>query len=138
MKSYVKPTGKYPAKKPNAPGEGSESAGPPTIQQKLVLLTLAFPRVRIVTAGVAPGLRRTRVPYKSESSGQHKARLAMQETHLTLPGSHDASFDDSRLLSFDDATLGSSADMERRTSRSRVCYALEPSAGNIGNRYWRT
>ncbi|KZV76813.1 hypothetical protein PENSPDRAFT_645911 [Peniophora sp. CONT] len=48
MKSYVKPTGKYPAKKPNAPHEGGESSGPPTIQQKLVLLTLSFPRVRII------------------------------------------------------------------------------------------
>ena len=48
MKSYVKPTGKYPAKKPGAPGEVSEASGPPTIQQKLVLLTLSFPRVRII------------------------------------------------------------------------------------------
>ncbi|KAF9456163.1 hypothetical protein BDZ94DRAFT_1327152 [Collybia nuda] len=44
MKSYVKPTGKYPPKKK---GPGSEQDFP-TLQSKLVLLTLSFPRVRII------------------------------------------------------------------------------------------
>src|ERR1700761_5732939 len=49
MKSYVKPTGKYPLKQNSGvPSEGSDTSGPPTIQQKLVLLTLAFPRVRVI------------------------------------------------------------------------------------------
>jgi len=51
MKSYVKPSGKYPAKKkdstttsdPSAPAYSSVS-----IQSKLVLLTLSFPRLRII------------------------------------------------------------------------------------------
>jgi DNA excision repair protein ERCC-4 len=46
-KSYSKPTGKYPPKK------SSETSDPdqpwsPTIQSKIVLLTLTFPRVRII------------------------------------------------------------------------------------------
>ncbi|KAI0300476.1 hypothetical protein B0F90DRAFT_1810368 [Multifurca ochricompacta] len=49
VKSYVKPTGKYP---PRTAGSGRSStqdvSQPPSIQQKLVLLTLAFPRVRIL------------------------------------------------------------------------------------------
>src|SRR5882762_3846658 len=45
MKSYVKPTGKYPTKRPGAAGAGSARS---TIQGKLVLLTLTFPRVRII------------------------------------------------------------------------------------------
>ncbi|TFY75345.1 hypothetical protein EWM64_g8667 [Hericium alpestre] len=48
MKSYVKPNGKYPAKKPTGPGGRDEPSAPPSIQQKLVLLTLTFPRVRII------------------------------------------------------------------------------------------
>jgi DNA excision repair protein ERCC-4 len=47
VKSYAKPTGKYPKKKPGGP---SNPDGPsmPTLQSKLVLLTLSFPRVRII------------------------------------------------------------------------------------------
>ncbi|KIJ56197.1 hypothetical protein M422DRAFT_198890 [Sphaerobolus stellatus SS14] len=49
MKSYVKPTGKYPIKKkqtdPSLPGEAPAFA---SIQSKLVLLTLTFPRVRVI------------------------------------------------------------------------------------------
>ncbi|KAL0961548.1 hypothetical protein HGRIS_006487 [Hohenbuehelia grisea] len=46
FKSYVKPTGKYPAKKP---GSDSSSAVP-SLQSKIVLLLLQFPRVRIIWA----------------------------------------------------------------------------------------
>src|SRR5882762_890850 len=50
MKSYMKPTGKYPSKRPGAAG-ADPNANPgvgSTIQGKLVLLTLSFPRVRII------------------------------------------------------------------------------------------
>ncbi|TCD61999.1 hypothetical protein EIP91_007639 [Steccherinum ochraceum] len=48
-KSYVKPTGKYPAKKKPPPGAGDgANVASPLIQSKLVLLTLTFPRVRII------------------------------------------------------------------------------------------
>ena len=40
----MKPTGKYPVKKPG----DKPSAAPPSIQSKLVLLTLSFPRLRII------------------------------------------------------------------------------------------
>ena len=46
MKSYAKPSGKYPPKrKPGAPGEPDYSV---TIQSKIALLILTFPRVRII------------------------------------------------------------------------------------------
>ncbi|KIK91445.1 hypothetical protein PAXRUDRAFT_830849 [Paxillus rubicundulus Ve08.2h10] len=45
-KTYAKPSTKYPAKKSGTSAE-SERA-PPSIQSKLVLLTLHFPRVRII------------------------------------------------------------------------------------------
>ncbi|KAA1477388.1 hypothetical protein DENSPDRAFT_933679 [Dentipellis sp. KUC8613] len=48
MKSYVKPSNKYPPKKKPGPGGDNAPAGPPSIQSKLVLLTLTFPRVRII------------------------------------------------------------------------------------------
>ena len=48
-KSYVKPTGKYPTKKKPAAGAGDgANVASPLIQSKLVLLTLTFPRVRII------------------------------------------------------------------------------------------
>ncbi|KAG0694267.1 hypothetical protein DFH29DRAFT_330248 [Suillus ampliporus] len=45
-KSYAKPTGKYPAKKSTGPTDSDRA--PPSVQSKLVLLTLHFPRVRII------------------------------------------------------------------------------------------
>lgn len=48
IKSYVKPTGKYPPRKTGGDNSVKESPQGPSIQQKLVLLTLAFPRVRIL------------------------------------------------------------------------------------------
>lgn len=53
LKNYTKPTQKYP-NKPNRPATfGSDpsndaSSSAPTIQSKLVLLTLTFPRLRII------------------------------------------------------------------------------------------
>ncbi|KAJ2933241.1 hypothetical protein H1R20_g3808, partial [Candolleomyces eurysporus] len=50
MKSYIKPTGKYPAKKkPDAAGPNNTTAySSVSVQSKLVLLTLHFPRLRII------------------------------------------------------------------------------------------
>jgi DNA excision repair protein ERCC-4 len=53
VKSYTKPTGKYPPRKPgnrNEPVEdgSSFSSAHQNIQSKLVLLLLAFPRVRVL------------------------------------------------------------------------------------------
>lgn len=45
-KLYAKPIGKYPAKKSTGPTDSDRA--PPSIQSKLVLLTLHFPRVRII------------------------------------------------------------------------------------------
>lgn len=47
MKSYAKPTGKYPAKKKND-GPSPEGLSMTSVQAKLVLLTLSFPRLRIL------------------------------------------------------------------------------------------
>ena len=48
VKSFAKPVGKYPTKKPGNTSNNQETYQPPSIQQKLVLLTLAFPRVRVL------------------------------------------------------------------------------------------
>jgi DNA excision repair protein ERCC-4 len=49
LRSFAKSTGKYPAKK-GGPSSAQESKtyAPPSIQSKLVLLALTFPRVRII------------------------------------------------------------------------------------------
>lgn len=47
MKSYAKPTGKYPVKKKDD-GFNPEGLSMTTVQAKLVLLTLSFPRLRIL------------------------------------------------------------------------------------------
>ena len=80
MKSYVKPTGKYPAKKrpgDQGPGSGAYSGIP--IQSKIVLLTLSFPRLRIIwssspfaTAEIFADLKRNSAepdPSKAISTG---------------------------------------------------------------------
>lgn len=46
MKSYTKNTGKYPPKKANEPAP--DTLATTTVQAKLVLLTLSFPRMRIL------------------------------------------------------------------------------------------
>ncbi|EIN05331.1 hypothetical protein PUNSTDRAFT_54777 [Punctularia strigosozonata HHB-11173 SS5] len=48
MKSYAKPTGKYPPKRKPGPGPDQDQPGVTSIQAKLVLLALSFPRVRII------------------------------------------------------------------------------------------
>jgi DNA excision repair protein ERCC-4 len=48
LKSYAKPTGKYPPKKKPGYGINGETPAFASIQSKLVLLTLTFPRVRII------------------------------------------------------------------------------------------
>ncbi|KAJ6579203.1 hypothetical protein DFH09DRAFT_1447495 [Mycena vulgaris] len=48
IKSYVKPTNKYPPKKPG--GSSEPERGSPMLQSKLVLLMLSFPRLRIIWA----------------------------------------------------------------------------------------
>jgi DNA excision repair protein ERCC-4 len=50
LKSYAKPTGKYPPKKRNAAGPDSEQSATTLLYNKIVLLTLTFPRVRIIWA----------------------------------------------------------------------------------------
>ncbi|KAF7301049.1 ERCC4 domain-containing protein [Mycena indigotica] len=47
MKSYAKPTGKYP---PKAGGSKDKDNAQPLLQSKLVLLLLSFPRLRIIWA----------------------------------------------------------------------------------------
>lgn len=47
MKSYAKPTGKYPTKK-KPETQTDEALSMTSVQSKLVLLTLSFPRLRIV------------------------------------------------------------------------------------------
>lgn len=44
-KSYAKPSAKYPARDK---GPTEDERGPPSVQSKIVLLTLHFPRVRII------------------------------------------------------------------------------------------
>jgi len=48
LKSYVKPTGKYPTKKNNKNTSEPDNSPVLTLQSKIALLTLTFPRVRII------------------------------------------------------------------------------------------
>ncbi|KAJ7459996.1 hypothetical protein B0H11DRAFT_2284502 [Mycena galericulata] len=50
MKSYAKPTNKYPPKKSGGGSEQDMQGASPMLQSKLVLLMLSFPRVRIIWA----------------------------------------------------------------------------------------
>lgn len=48
VKSYAKPNNKYPPKKRTSGSNDPDGPSSPSIQAKLVLLTLTFPRVRII------------------------------------------------------------------------------------------
>lgn len=48
MKSYTKPSGKFPVKKKPGAQDGESTHTLTSVQAKLVLLTLTFPRVRII------------------------------------------------------------------------------------------
>jgi DNA excision repair protein ERCC-4 len=52
IKSYVKPTNKYPAKNNKSSGSSDQEQqrASPLLQSKIVLLLLSFPRVRIIWA----------------------------------------------------------------------------------------
>jgi DNA excision repair protein ERCC-4 len=50
IKYYGKPSGKYPAKKKGAPAYDTDNPSVVTLQSKIVLLTLTFPRLRIIWA----------------------------------------------------------------------------------------
>ena len=47
-KSFVKPSNKYPPKKTKQPAANDVAVAAPSIQSKLVLLILTFPRVRVI------------------------------------------------------------------------------------------
>ena len=49
LKSYAKPSTKYPPKKPSVPSPSDQPTySSPSIQSKITLLTLTFPRLRII------------------------------------------------------------------------------------------
>jgi DNA excision repair protein ERCC-4 len=48
LKSYVKPIGKYPAKKTGKSAPDNDNSSATTLQSKIALLILTFPRVRII------------------------------------------------------------------------------------------
>lgn len=48
LKSYAKPSGKYPAKKTNKNAPETDNSSVLTLQSKIALLMLTFPRVRII------------------------------------------------------------------------------------------
>ncbi len=84
-------------------------------------LARAFPKVRIVVAGIAPGLRRMRIPYKQER------RDTSEAPPLELPPSQRP------------ATSSITQDRSNSVSatKTRVCYAILPSPGHPSARYWR-
>ena len=95
-------------------------------------LLKAFPRVRIVVAGVDPGLRKTRVPI--HTTDRSSKRIDAADTSL-LERSQGR-------MSLAKATSSTTIAAEQvdldEQQPTRVCWALLPGAGNIGNRYWRT
>jgi uridine kinase len=118
-------------------------------QERIVFITLlasakggihalekAFPKVRIVVAGIAPGLRKTRMPYKPEPASRSAggdASLQLSPPPLELDAGRGGL--SAQLFS---ESMRKEQEEEGNKQRTRVCYALAPGAGNLGNRYWRT
>ncbi|KDN38327.1 uridine kinase [Tilletiaria anomala UBC 951] len=135
-------------------------------------LAKAFPNVKVVVAGVDPGLRRTRVPVQRAATGSAPAasggagdtgrlRDVGLQAQVNMASQSDVPISDIASLSTLDLGSLHLQEGEQRVSkanhagqgqapsesdpaepddgqRTRVCWALLPGAGNVGNRYWRT
>ncbi|PWN49283.1 uridine kinase [Violaceomyces palustris] len=127
----------------------------------------AFPKVRIVVAGVDPGLEKLRIPilgknqptkpYDSQGGGSgdgdHRPRRTGGSSASQAAG--DARYGPSSSLSSSSSSFSSpsssspssstsSTEAQRRTSspssssHSRVVFAITPGCGSIGDRFWGT
>ncbi|CDW99318.1 hypothetical protein [Sporisorium scitamineum] len=127
-------------------------------------LNRAFPRVRIVVAGVDPGLQKLRIPWQTSATGSSSAgryerneskgyadNAAVDEDDLSpgfnrrenlhLLGSPPLSGGDGRFA----AANTESRQPQRQPSLtqspakgSRVVFAITPGCGSIGDRFWGT
>lgn len=124
----------------------------------------AFPRVRIIVAGVDPDLKRRIVWSQNETKGTSTAgklialkpagnhpdipRVQLEPVKVGQQAMTDVfAYNEADTWSDADNDLGQSSANNRRTSndgrhasgrRSRVCFAICPGAGNIGDRYFGT
>jgi uridine kinase len=93
-------------------------------------LDRAFPAVKIVVAGVDPELKRRRI-------WDHRDSKDKASSHHTSNNNHHDKTNGRRLRNIegdpDDATLD-----DEDHDNSRVCFCIEPGAGNIGDRYFGT
>ncbi|KAJ1027019.1 hypothetical protein NDA18_003039 [Ustilago nuda] len=125
-------------------------------------LNRAFPRVRIVVAGVDPGLQKLRIPWSTVSSSAtgiatkqdrtetrgHAQNAPVDEEDLS-PGFNKREnlhlLASPPLLSID-GRFGSQNEAEKRQPQrqphmakgSRVVFAITPGCGSIGDRFWGT
>ena len=92
-------------------------------------LNRAFPKVKIVVAGVDPELKRRRVWDHSTTSTVRSSRSRLSINGHDLQSQHHHNKEDEKDASNydDDGHL-----------QSRICFAIEPGAGNIGDRYFGT
>lgn len=127
-------------------------------------LNRAFPRVRIVVAGVDPGLQKLRIPWQSSVS--ISASSAKQERNESRGYGENAAVDEDDLspgfnrrdklhllasppLHSVDGGFAANAEPKRQQQRhssltqspakgSRVVFAITPGCGSIGDRFWGT
>ncbi|EST07955.1 Phosphoribulokinase/uridine kinase [Kalmanozyma brasiliensis GHG001] len=129
-------------------------------------LNRAFPRVRIVVAGVDPGLQKLRIPWQTATSSGASANK--QDRDVSSESLHNAAVDeddlspgfnrndnlhmlasppllsiDRRFVSNDEAKQRSQAQRQGSVGQSpakgsRVVFAITPGCGSIGDRFWGT
>lgn len=119
-------------------------------------LNRAFPEVRIVVAGVDPGLQKLRIPLQSAfarsstQSGDSPRRTERQPTDEDdlVPGLNGFHLSSSSPMSEVRHTKALASTTARNTSAerqlsaaekgSRVVFAITPGCGSIGDRFWGT
>ncbi|KAJ1028364.1 hypothetical protein NDA16_001534 [Ustilago loliicola] len=129
-------------------------------------LNRAFPRVKIVVAGVDPGLQKLRIPWSTASTTTNSSNAAKQERNETRGYAHNAPVDeddlspgfnrredlhllasppllsiDGRFAAHNEADKRQVSQPQRQPSMakgSRVVFAITPGCGSIGDRFWGT
>lgn len=130
-------------------------------------LNRAFPRIRIVVAGVDPGLQKLRIPWSTASSTTSSSNAAAkQDRNESSAHGQNAPVDeddlspgfnrredlhllasppllsiDGRFAAHNEAEKRQVAQPQRQPSMakgSRVVFAITPGCGSIGDRFWGT
>jgi uridine kinase len=96
----------------------------------------AFPRVRIVVAGVDPDLKRRVVTEHSNAKSARSKIAPVKVGHRPRALADMVAYNEAD--DYHDDKTNNQLSSDTGMTRSRICFAICPGAGNIGDRYFGT